>query len=81
MVSIDWAYKTVADALKASGAVLDLEVPPAAEWLTMLGARVHAGAVRGELSWGLAGQRDLWKEAGRRLDGDETSRLRDIHWA
>jgi len=63
----------VADALEASGAVLDLEVPAAAEWLVMLGARFHAGAVRGEQSWGLARQRDLWKQGGGSMTPERCS--------
>ncbi|EON99875.1 hypothetical protein UCRPA7_4598 [Phaeoacremonium minimum UCRPA7] len=64
LLPIDWGYETVADALEASSAVLDLEVPAAAEWLVILGPRFRAGAAKGEQSWALARQRDLWKGGG-----------------
>ncbi|KAI1487551.1 hypothetical protein F5X96DRAFT_140808 [Biscogniauxia mediterranea] len=63
-IPIDWGYETVADALESSSsaAVLDFEVPAAAEWLRIAGARFREGAARGEASWALARKRDLWAE-------------------
>ncbi|KAI1639198.1 hypothetical protein F4809DRAFT_175825 [Biscogniauxia mediterranea] len=67
-IPLDWGYETVADALEnsssSSGAVLDFEVPAAAQWLDVAGARFREGAARGEASWALARQRDLWGGGG-----------------
>lgn len=69
-IPIDWGYEVVADALESSNALLDFEVPAAAEWLVICGQRFRNGAEDGEESWGLkphvtasstTPSRDLWK--------------------
>ncbi|KAI2621157.1 hypothetical protein GGR54DRAFT_600408 [Hypoxylon sp. NC1633] len=65
-IPIDWGYETVADALESSDALLDFQVPAAAEWLVIAGARFREGATKGEESWALARQRDLW-EGGKAM--------------
>jgi hypothetical protein len=52
-IPIDWGYETVADGLESSNALLDFEVPVAAEWLVRCGQRFREGARKGEQSWGL----------------------------
>lgn len=49
-IPIDWGYETVADALERSDALLDCEIPAAAEWLNIAGQRFRAGAAEGEQS-------------------------------
>ncbi|KAI2468848.1 hypothetical protein F4781DRAFT_247893 [Annulohypoxylon bovei var. microspora] len=60
-IPIDWGYETVADALESSDALLDFQIPAAAEWLDIAGARFREGAAKSEESWALDRQRDLWK--------------------
>ncbi|KAI0885809.1 uncharacterized protein GGS22DRAFT_162058 [Annulohypoxylon maeteangense] len=38
-IPIDWGYETVTDALERKDALLDVEIPAAAEWLSIAGAR------------------------------------------
>ncbi|KAI8268507.1 hypothetical protein K4K58_004955 [Colletotrichum sp. SAR11_239] len=52
-IPVDWGYEVVADALESSNALLDFEVPAAAEWLTIGGQRFRKGAEDGEESWAL----------------------------
>lgn len=69
-IGIGWAYEAVADALESSNALLDMEIPAAAQWLEHCGQRLRQGAARGETSWALkprishastTPQRDLWE--------------------
>lgn len=69
-IEIDWAYEVVADALESSNALIECEVPAAAEWLVCCGPRLRQGAARDETSWALkpreskaacTSSRDLWK--------------------
>lgn len=69
-IPIDWGYEVVADALESSNALLDFEVPAAAQWLIICGQRFRKGVEGGEESWGLkphvtasstTPSRDLWK--------------------
>lgn len=68
-IEIDWGYEAVADALESSNALLDMDIPAAAEWLEHCGQRFRHGAARGEKSWALQPRqsnalctpsRDLW---------------------
>ncbi|KAI8943725.1 hypothetical protein NX059_001704 [Plenodomus lindquistii] len=77
-LGIDCGYQVVADALESSNALLDFEVPAAAEWLVCCGQRLRQGAARSETSWALTPRqseaectslRDLWTA---RLDGTMT---------
>ncbi|KAI1374221.1 hypothetical protein F4677DRAFT_461534 [Hypoxylon crocopeplum] len=58
-IPIDWGYETVADALEYSNALLDFQVPAAAEWLKIAGRRFREGAAKEEHSWAFNRQRDL----------------------
>jgi len=69
-IEIDWAYEAVADALESSNALLDMEIPAAAQWLQHCGQRLRQGAAKGEKSWALEPRisnasctpsRDLWE--------------------
>jgi hypothetical protein len=69
-IPIDWGYEVVADALESSNAILDFEVPAAAEWLVLCGLVFRQGAEQNYRSWALkphitsspnAPLRDLWK--------------------
>ena len=62
-IPLDRGYDCIADALAPRDAMLDIEVPAAAEWIVIAGGRVHAGAVDGRKSWALGGRRDFEKEA------------------
>lgn len=61
-IPLDWGYDCIADALERREAVLDFEIPAAAEWIAIAGKRLHAGAVDGEESWALERRRDFGKE-------------------
>ena len=61
-IPLDWGYDCIADALESHDAVLDFEIPAAAEWIAIAGKRLHAGAVDGEESWALERRRDCGKE-------------------
>jgi hypothetical protein len=61
-----WGYECVSDALECSNALLDFEVPAAAEWLFVAGDRLRVGALKEEESWALEKERDLWK-AGKAM--------------
>ncbi|KAF1962509.1 hypothetical protein CC80DRAFT_462668 [Byssothecium circinans] len=52
-IPIDWGYEVMSDALESVDALLDFEVPAAAQWLHVCGARFREGAEKGEKSWGL----------------------------
>ncbi|KAH6887508.1 hypothetical protein B0T10DRAFT_574552 [Thelonectria olida] len=60
-IPIDWGYETVADALEKSDALLDFQIPAAAEWFRHAGDRFRMGAAKGEESWALKRKRDLWE--------------------
>lgn len=62
-IPLDWGYDCMADALERRDAVLDFEVPAAAEWVTIAGKGLYAGAVDGKESWALERRRDFGKEA------------------
>lgn len=61
-IPLDWGYECIADALERHDAVLDFEIPAAAEWIAIAGKRLHAGAVAGEESWALERRRDCGME-------------------
>ncbi|KAI9876630.1 MAG: hypothetical protein M1830_006052 [Pleopsidium flavum] len=61
-IPLDWGYDCVADALESRDAVLDFEIPAAAEWIAIAGKRLYAGAVDCEESWALERRRDFGKE-------------------
>ncbi|KAI1764642.1 hypothetical protein GGR53DRAFT_493156 [Hypoxylon sp. FL1150] len=75
-IPMDWGYETVADALERSDALLDFQVPAAAQWLRIAGARFVEGATRGEESWALDRQRNLW-EGGKAMTVQRYSFWRD----
>jgi Protein of unknown function (DUF3632) len=62
-IPLDWGYDCIADALERRNAVLDFEIPAAAEWIAIAGKRLYVGAVDGEESWALERRRDFGKEA------------------
>lgn len=61
-IPLDWGYDCIADALERRNAVLDFEMPAAAEWIAVAGNRLYAGAVDGRESWALERRRDFQKE-------------------
>ncbi|KAI0178590.1 hypothetical protein GGR52DRAFT_263060 [Hypoxylon sp. FL1284] len=71
-IPIDWGYETVADALESSDALLDFQVPAAAQWLEIAGARFREGAAEGEESWALDRRRDL-REGGKTMTAQRYS--------
>lgn len=62
-IPLDWGYDCIADALERCNAVLDFEIPAAAQWIFIAGERLYAGAVDGWESWALERQRDFGKES------------------
>ncbi|KAI3321819.1 hypothetical protein HD806DRAFT_502029 [Xylariaceae sp. AK1471] len=64
-IPMDWGYERVADALERSHTEVEAEVPAACKWLVMAGERFREGAERGESSWGLEKERDLWNGEAR----------------
>jgi hypothetical protein len=71
-IPIDWGYKVIVDAL-GSDALLDFDVPAAAEWLVVCGHRFRQGAEQGEKSYALKDegmslkQWSLWEARLREL--------------
>lgn len=61
-IPLDWGYDCIADALERRNAVLDFEIPAAAEWIAVAGNRLYAGAVDGRESWALERRRDFQTE-------------------
>ncbi|KAI1339947.1 hypothetical protein F5Y15DRAFT_380968 [Xylariaceae sp. FL0016] len=59
-IPLDWGYERVADALERSQAVLEAEVPMACKWIEYAGDAFREGADKGEESWALRRERDLW---------------------
>lgn len=59
-IPLDWGYECISQAVERSDAVLDLEIPMAAEWFRVAGRLIYEGAVRGERSWALETMQDLW---------------------
>lgn len=70
---IDWGYEVVVSALESDDALLDFEVPAAAEWFVVCGQRFRQGARKGEKSYALENgvmslkQWSLWEERLREL--------------
>ncbi|KAH6851587.1 hypothetical protein BKA58DRAFT_370966 [Alternaria rosae] len=60
-IPIGWGYEVIEDAL-GKDALLDFEVPAAAEWLWVCGKRFRRGAVEGEKSY-LQTQSDVVQQA------------------
>ncbi|KAL1983252.1 hypothetical protein VTN96DRAFT_350 [Rasamsonia emersonii] len=60
-IPLDWGYECISEALERSDAVLDFEIPMAAEWFKVAGRLIYEGAVHGERSWALEKRQDLWK--------------------
>lgn len=58
-IPLDWGYDCIADALERRDAVLDFEIPAAAEWIAVAGNRLYAGAVDSRESWALKRRRDF----------------------
>ncbi|OTB02434.1 hypothetical protein M426DRAFT_24759 [Hypoxylon sp. CI-4A] len=75
-IPIDWGYETVADALESSDALLDFQIPAAAKWLEIAGARFREGVTKGEESWALDRKRDLW-EGGKVMTMERYALWRD----
>lgn len=61
-IPLDWGYDCITDALERRNAVLDFEIPAAAEWIAIAGDRLYAGAIDGRESWALERRRDFQKE-------------------
>ncbi|KAH8658169.1 hypothetical protein BX600DRAFT_500166 [Xylariales sp. PMI_506] len=61
-IPIDWGYECVADALERSQAVGVAEVPVACKWIKFAGERFRKGIEKGETSWALGRDRDLWRD-------------------
>lgn len=61
-VPLDWGYECIADALERHDAVVDFEVPAAAEWLSIAGDQLFAGVRTGIESWALGSLRDFGRE-------------------
>ncbi|KAL8963654.1 MAG: hypothetical protein Q9193_000098, partial [Seirophora villosa] len=59
---LDWGYECIADALERQGAVVDFEIPAAAEWLKVAGDQLYAGARTGCTSQALERRRDFGQE-------------------
>ncbi|KAL1962095.1 hypothetical protein VTN77DRAFT_562 [Rasamsonia byssochlamydoides] len=72
ILPLDWGYECISDALEYSGAVLDFEIPMAAEWFKVAARRIYEGAVKGERSWAFK-KHDLWQ-------GEEMSLARWSSW-
>ncbi|KAL8767749.1 MAG: hypothetical protein Q9209_005835 [Squamulea sp. 1 TL-2023] len=62
-IPLDWGYDCIADALERRDAIVDIEVPAAAEWFSMVGNQLFDGSASGRKSWALERGRDLGKEA------------------
>jgi hypothetical protein len=60
-IPIGWGYEVVDDAL-GSDALLDFEVPAAAEWLVICGKRFRKGAEGGEKSYVFGDEGMNWKQ-------------------
>ncbi|KAJ4302704.1 hypothetical protein N0V90_001594 [Kalmusia sp. IMI 367209] len=52
-IPIDWGYEVIADALESTNALLDFEVPAAAQWLILCGSAFRQGAQQNRKSWAL----------------------------
>lgn len=61
-IPLEWGYKCVVDALNCHNAVLDFEIPAAAEWIAITGKRLYVGADDEEESWALKRRSDFGKE-------------------
>jgi hypothetical protein len=72
-IPIGWGYEVVVDALESDEALLDFEVPAAAEWVVACGQRFLQGAERGEKSYALKDegmsleQWSVWEQQLRKL--------------
>lgn len=62
-IPLDWGYECIADALERQDAVVDFEVPAAAEWIAVAGDQLYAGVQTGCKSWALESRRDFGREA------------------
>lgn len=62
-IPLDWGYECIADALEHQDAVVDFEVPAAAEWIAVAGDQLYAGVRTGCKSWALESRRDFGREA------------------
>ena len=58
-IPLDWGYDCIANALERRDAIIDFEVPAAAQWIMVAGDRLHSGAVQGKESWALERKRDF----------------------
>lgn len=61
-IPLKWGYDCIADALESRDAVLDFEIPAAAEWIAIAGKRLHSGVVDGEESWAFGRRRVCGRE-------------------
>lgn len=72
-IPIDWGYEVVVGALESDEALLDFEIPAAAEWFAVCGQRFRRGAEDGEKSYALTDgvmslkQWSLWVERLKEL--------------
>lgn len=65
-IPLAWGHDCICDALEKSDAVVDVEVPAAAEWLKVVGKRIYGEIPEAETNYALASWRDLWK-AGEKM--------------
>lgn len=68
VMPLSWGYECLSDALECQDAVLDFEVPAAAVWVKVAGARLKEGAERGERSWALERDGRLWSAGPMSLE-------------
>jgi hypothetical protein len=73
---IDWGYETVVNILESSNALLDFELPAAAQWIIICGKRFRQRAEKGEESWVF--KRRVIKSAGLLLQDLGTAPLDQV---
>ncbi|KJZ69559.1 hypothetical protein HIM_11052 [Hirsutella minnesotensis 3608] len=81
LLPLSWGYECVSDALECrQGVVWDFEIPAAATWLRVAGARMLEGAKKGEKSWALEREGSLWPPGPMSVERWEywKTRLQDI---
>ena len=59
---MDWGYDCITDTLERRNAIVDLENPVTAKWLSIAGSQLFDGVSNGTEVWAFRSQRDLGRE-------------------
>ena len=68
ILPLSWGYECISEALECQDALWDFEVPAAAVWIKIAGARFREGARKGDKTWALERKGRLWLPGPMSMD-------------